>query len=213
MQRKNTVIIAKLWPLLLVVAFGVALAGCTQMQQQKTWQRVAAEKAFERLQSMKEDQERGLARDFIGALISLEKGGSPDMKFHGKTLLTMAVLRGDKDIVERLISLDVYADVNCIDDNCNTPLILACERADVDIVKMLVDSGAQVNLQNKDGMTALMACARSGNKSIAGALMSAGANIRIQDKRGNMVGDYAKSGGRADLISYIANFQSKEGDE
>ena len=204
MQRKKTVVRATLWPLLLVVAFGVSLAGCIQMQPQKTWQRVAAEKAYERLQSMKDDEGRGLARDFIGALISLEKGGSPDMKFHGKTLLTMAVLRGDKDIVERLISLDVYADVNCIDDAGNTPLILACERADGDIVKMLVESGAQVNLQNKDGMTALMACALSGSKSIARILLDAGVNdVYVKDAKGRQFGDYALDSGHGDMISIL----------
>lgn len=186
------------------------LAGCIRDNPQKSWQRKAAEKAYAELGSVNDDAKRVAIRDYVKALLSLDKGGDPDRRFsQGRTLLMMAVLQGNKDIVERMLSLDVYADVNCVDDNGNTPLILACERADIDIAKMLVESGAQVNLQNNEGMTALMACARKGCKAIVVVLMSAGANIRMQDNNGDMVGNYAKSGGHADLISFIANFHSK----
>ena len=110
-------------------------------------------------------------------------------------------------MVERLLSLDVYADVNSVDEDGETPLIVACRKGYADIVKQLIKAGAKVNLQNNEGMSALMACAMNGNKAIARDLMIAGANRYLKDKNGYLVGDYASRGNHVDMISFIANFR------
>lgn len=185
------------------------LAGCIFDKPQKTWQRVAAEKAYAELDGEKEDVRRGAIRDYVKALVSLEKGGDPDRQFsQGRTLLMMAVLRNDKEIVKRLLSLDVYSDVDIADADGNTPLIVACEKDYAEIVKTLINAGAKVNLQNNKGMSALMACAINGNKEIAKDLMKAGANRYLKDKDGYLVGDYASRGNHVDMISFIANFKN-----
>ena len=149
-----------------------------------------------------------MCRDYVKALVSLEKGGDPDRQFaRGRTLLMMAVVRNDKEMVERLLSLDVYADVNSVDEDGETPLIVACRKGYADIVKQLIKAGAKVNLQNNEGMSALMACAMNGNKAIARDLMIAGANRYLKDKNGYLVGDYASRGNHVDMISFIANFR------
>lgn len=212
MQRKT--IVSRSWLLLLLVfTVSTALVGCIQMRQQKSWQRVAAEKAYAQLQKMEDEGERVLARDYIRALLSLERGGDPDKGFGRgkKTLLMMAIIRGEEEVVGRLLSLDVYADVNCADDNGNTPLIFACERGgDVGIVRRLIEEGAQVNWQNKNGMTSLMASALSGDESIAECLIKAGGNPNIKDVKNNNWADYAISNGRPDFAIRFGN-SAKEG--
>ena len=193
---------------LLLIAIATMFVGCNIAS--KSWQRKAAEVAYESLGNETDDERRGFTCDYIRALLSLERGGDPDKQFaQSKTLLMMAVIRGDKEIVERLLSFDVYADVNRADEDGNTALIFACERGDVDVVKRLIKAGAQVNRQNKNGMTALMACARKGNKTTAGDLIMAGADRYQKDTKGCLVGDYAIQGNHEDMISFISNFQSK----
>lgn len=184
------------------------LAGCIFDKPHKTWQREAAEKAYAELDGENEDVQRGAIRDYVKALVSLEKGGDPDRQFsQGRTLLMMAVVREDREMIRRLLSLDVYADVDIADADGNTPLIVACEKDYAEIAKTLISAGAKVNLQNNKGVSALMACAYNGNKVIARDLMIAGANRYLKDKDGYLVGDYASRGNHVGMISFIANFQ------
>ena len=183
-------------PMLIVVV----LVGC--FSSKKSWQRAAAEKTYEQLQKMEDENERVLARDYVRARLSLERGGDPDKGFGQgkKTLLMMAIIRGEEEIVRRLLSFDVYADVNCADDNGNTPLIFACERGgDVDVVRRLIEEGAQVNWQNKNGMTALMASALSGDEAIAECLIAEGSDPYLKDAENHSWADYAISNGRPDF--------------
>ena len=196
---------------LLLTAIATMFAGCNDPAS-KSWQRKAAESAYERLKSETDDERRGFTCDYIRALLSLERGGDPDKQFaQGRTLLMMAIIRGDKEIVERLLSIDVYADVNRADEYGNTALIFACERGDVDVVKRLIKAGAQVNRQNKNGMTALMACAEEGNIELFKLLETAGADQSLRDKKGWRWEAYAIKGGHEDMTSVIVDAQVKVG--
>jgi len=58
-----------------------------------------------------------------------------------------------------------------------TALIEASIRGDINMVKMLIDAGADLNAQDSYGDTALMACAGFGQADIANLLVKAGANV------------------------------------
>ena len=211
MQNRSSIVNMTWKSLVLMGAIGLVLEGCFPIG--KSWQRVAVEKVYEQLQTMEDEQERSLARDYIRSLLSLERGGDPDKAFGEgkKTLLMMAIIRGDEEIVGRLLSLDIYANVNCSDDDGNTPLIFACERGgDVDIVRRLIKEGAQVNWQNKNGMTALMASALSGDEAIAECLIAAGSDSTMKDNANRNWMDYAISKGRLDFTTRFNN-SKKEG--
>jgi len=200
------------------LVIGSALAGCfpdrslisQRREPEKTWQRIAAESVCEQLKAETNDEKRHEAREYVRALLSLERGGDPNMRFaNGDTLLLMAVRRNDKDIVKRMLSLDVYADADCADKNGNTPLIVACERGDVEMVKILIKAGARVNLSNQDGVTALMACAKQGNEAIMRMLFSVEVNIHAKDKAGKLFGDYAIDNGHGGMISIVSERKGK----
>lgn len=213
-MKTKKLVADSMWQLLVLpIVVAAVFTGCIFDKPQKSWQRVAAEKAYSELEGITNDEQRGAIRDYVKALVSLEKGGDPDRQFsQGRTLLMMAVIRNDKEMIERLLSLDVYADVDVADTDGNTPLIVACEKDNVEVAKKLINAGAKVNLQNNRGMSALMACAMNGNIPLFKCLMTAGADQSLKDKKGCLWGNYATSGGHKDMIEVIVNAQVMEGE-
>jgi ankyrin repeat protein len=66
------------------------------------------------------------------------------------------------------------------------------------VVHTLVKAGAQVDLQNKGGGTALIWAATNGHAAIVEALMKAGAEINIQDEDGWTALDHSTRSGAND---------------
>lgn len=212
MKTNNVMANSMLRLIILSITLATILTGCVGDKPQKSWQRQAAEKAYAELDGVRDDTKRVAIRDYVKAILSLENGGDPDRQFsQGRTLLMMAVIRNDKEMVERLLPFDVYADVNIADDNGNTPLLVACEKDNVEVAKTLINAGARVNLQNNKGMSALMACALNGNIALFKCLMEAGADPSLKDNKGCLWGNYATSGGHKDMISAIVSSQVEEG--
>lgn len=69
------------------------------------------------------------------------------------TGLTKAVLSKQIENVKSLLDQGIKPDQR--DKNCYTPLIWAASNGDYEIVKLLLDSGADINAFNRDGHTAL----------------------------------------------------------
>jgi len=89
-----------------------------------------------------------------------------------------------KDTLELLLANG--ADVNLKDRAGRTPLHLAAESADGDIVKLLLNKGANVNAKDDEsGFTALHHAARLGKKNVAELLIARGADINAKDKHGH----------------------------
>ncbi len=66
----------------------------------------------------------------------------------------MAVVKGDFEFVKKLV--DMGADVNEMSKNGMTPLMYAARYNKVDILKLLIENGANVKAKNpKNGFTAL----------------------------------------------------------
>lgn len=74
-----------------------------------------------------------------------------------------------------------------------TPLMCACFGEAKYTVKELIENGADVNLANKEGKTALMYAASRGNMAIIRYLIQSGANRDAKDKDGKTYQDYASN--------------------
>lgn len=65
-----------------------------------------------------------------------------------------------------------------------TPLMVAAERGYTEVVKALIDSGADVNAQRNNGWSALIHAARHGRTETVRVLMDAGADVNAKSNDG-----------------------------
>lgn len=92
-----------------------------------------------------------------------------------------AAAKGDLDQVKSLINNNkdlVYA----VNDNKKTALHFAAEKGHVDIVRFLLDSGAEVNATTAGGNTALVFAAQNGHNDVGKLLLQKGAKVDIRNK-------------------------------
>ena len=68
-----------------------------------------------------------------------------------------------------------------------TPLHYACKKGARDIVRLLIDNQADVNLASNASVTPLHFAAAVGNQEIIQCLLDAGADINATDKEGKSV--------------------------
>ena len=117
------------------------------------------------------------------------------MSIHGFTPLMIACSRSkvDPEIIDLLIKHG--ADVNARSFHEETALKIASRRnkgvwvekygvKGTAIEKKLLDYGAEVNLRDKNGATALMAASEARNAELVKLLLDHGADVNIQDKQG-----------------------------
>lgn len=76
------------------------------------------------------------------------------------------------------------ADINSKDKYCETALMIASYKGNLEIVKLLVDNGADVNIKSDIGNTALMFASEYGQLDIVKYLVENGADINIKDDDG-----------------------------
>ena len=75
------------------------------------------------------------------------------------------------------------SDINRFDSSGHTLLTLSCvKRSHTDLVKLLIESGANINKPDHVGRTPLMIASFKGNLETVKLLIDAGANLNIQDQ-------------------------------
>lgn len=97
---------------------------------------------------------------------------------HGNTPLMEAAWRGERDIVEALLSEGV--DLHAVNGDGNNALWLACVSNDPAIVIRLVQAGVRMDHVNATGATCLMYAASSSKPEIVRVLLALGADPLIQ---------------------------------
>ena len=99
--------------------------------------------------------------------------------------LSRAVANEDVDAVRDLISKGEK--VNAKEDSYSkiTPLFVAVEQGNVEIVQMLLDAGAKVNARDKQKQTPLMRIDGDATPELIAVLIRSGAKVGLTDNEGN----------------------------
>jgi ankyrin repeat protein len=69
--------------------------------------------------------------------------------------------------------------------------MLASLNGHTDVVKLLLDRGAKIDLQRSDGATALIVAAQNGHEEVIKILLERGADRGIKDNTGKTFLDYS----------------------
>ena len=117
-----------------------------------------------------------LKKDFEGRIINWknEKGNS---------LLELAVRFERESEVKEL--LEKGADANIFNSEMETPLMVACDRGNYKLAKLLIDNKAEINFQTKTGNTPLMSAAFHGKVEIVQLLLDKGAIASAKNEAGD----------------------------
>ncbi len=106
---------------------------------------------------------------------------------------------------ESSITLEVpnSGDINARGELDRTLLHLASEAGEFDKVKLLLDRGANIEVQDKFGYTPIFLATQSGKWSIVRLLLDKGANIDAQDKEGKTLLYFANQKDNLDMVQFL----------
>lgn len=119
---------------------------------------------------------------------------------NGFTPLVIAVYRRQDAVMRQLLRLGARV-------NDNPPegpaIVAAAYKSDVASVRFLLANGAQVDLANEEGVTALMYAVMNNQPALVKLLLDAGANPEKISKTGQSALSFAKSYAFSDLVKLL----------
>uniref|UniRef100_A0A3Q2Y5Y7 Kinase D interacting substrate 220 n=1 Tax=Hippocampus comes TaxID=109280 RepID=A0A3Q2Y5Y7_HIPCM len=99
--------------------------------------------------------------------------------------------------------LDKFKDVDSRSDNGQTPLMVAAEQGNLEIVQELIRRGANVNCDDVDCWTALMSASKEGHIQVVRELLDNDANAEHRDMGGWTALMWAAYKGRTDVAQLL----------
>ncbi len=157
-----------------------------------------------------------------GVIVDLSRAGADvnQQTVKGNTALALAAITGDRGAVEQLI--DVGADVNAVVEKGKTALMLSAlsgsrpaaelvadaavpswTDASADIVRLLLEHGAELDITDEDGVTALGLAAGTGRVDVVAALIDAGADVNAGGELGRTPLSYAAGNARLEVVRLL----------
>lgn len=142
---------------------------------------------------------------------NLMNGKSVHLKQHdGKTALHMAAIYGNEELIE--VVINVGGNVDELDDSGLTPLIYAIQTGQIDPVRFLIRSGADINKRFQNERTALFYVYEKAD--VAQILIEAGADVNAIDRFGKSPLWYALERSKSEsniseLIQLLKKFGAK----
>jgi ankyrin repeat protein len=112
----------------------------------------------------------------------------------GDRALTVAALGGHLAIVKKLLARGA-----ALDTPGWTPLIYAATNGQIEVMRYLLDAGADINAVAPNGTTALMMAVRGGHAAAVDLLLSRGADVNKRNDSGATALAWARRGGFEDI--------------
>lgn len=134
---------------------------------------------------------------------ALAAGASLEASKDGFKALVFACRIKSKDMVEYLLSKK--ADVNAVsdDDDKYSALRMATAMKSLDILKVLVDAGADLEGKSASGATALHLATGDGSEEVTKALLEAKASVATTDADGNTALLSAAGSGSSEVVALL----------
>ncbi|KAH8154979.1 uncharacterized protein LAJ45_01512 [Morchella importuna] len=99
------------------------------------------------------------------------------LRLTGRTILHWASARGRKSLILKLLAQGAKIHVNRTDEDGMTALHSATLLGNWDIVKLLLENGADIEARNAEGWTPLLCASITGDHQTASILLEKGADI------------------------------------
>ena len=146
------------------------------------------------------------------ANILIEKGANLNMKdIFGRTALHLAAQKKNRYILQKLLEKKTEIDIEPKDSVNVTPLSYAATFGDVECVRLLLDSGANINSKDINSWTPLFYAVEYGKMDAAKLLIDRGANILEKNKFGNTPLHVACKRGNLDMVKLLLENGSLKG--
>lgn len=130
----------------------------------------------------------------------------------GRTASKLAIHNNDGEILESILE-NAVINSNAKDEDGVTLLILSAEYGYKDVVRILIDQGANIHEKDNQGHTALMLASKYSNIEIMEFLIEGGADIEARDNEGETALMFAVARNRLysvnKLIELGANVNAK----
>ncbi|CAI4227277.1 unnamed protein product [Auanema sp. JU1783] len=106
--------------------------------------------------------------------VLFSEGAHINMEYEGRTPLMKAAKNGNTDIVSFFIGKGVDINLKAQPGNDATALSLACTTGYKEVVRLLLEAGADPNIELKDGVTCILEAAKNGFVEIVELLLDYG---------------------------------------
>ncbi|XP_011695992.1 PREDICTED: ankyrin-3-like [Wasmannia auropunctata] len=123
----------------------------------------------------------------------------------GKIPLLLAIEAGNQSICRKLLAHQAPDQLCATTPAGDSAMHLAARRRDIDMMRILVDYGAAVNMQNSDGQTALHIASAEGDKTLVKYLYDVRASASITDHQDCTPMHLAVENGHATIIELLVD--------
>ena len=120
----------------------------------------------------------------------------------GDTCLTLASYFGHTETVRHLVSFP-EVDVNHKDTDGYTALLLTADQNHSDVVKVLIDAGADIEAKDKEGCSPLLLASKAGALDTVKMLVKAGVDVSDIYHTGDTCLTVAASHGHTETVRYL----------
>ena len=123
-----------------------------------------------------------------------------------------AFMKGYRDIVKLLLIYGgkLHRNLDKIDfrngeGELDKLLIFYCKESDCEMAELLIDSGADVNIKDKDNRTALSYASENGCLEVVKLLVDSGADVNALNNYGRNPLSYASTNGHLEVVKYLSD--------
>ncbi len=129
---------------------------------------------------------------------------------------------GDAKLVDlilkkRIVDLNIQVGINEEGTSKQHPMISACVNGHHEVVQLLIANGVSVDLQNEDGISALMCASNFGHYEVVKLLIINGAEVNVKEKDGESALMLASQEGHGEVTKILlenganVDLQNKDG--